>query len=147
MVTDASTFKLDCGSTFHKRTSWWHHNGEFRRPTAVAMPNRCACGWHGTVKYPIGRVKVREDDDLDAHDTSGPYEEWAVRLDTLAERAVTLPEDLMALLGQVRERLDRLWLEDDSARGYAAMMKACSEPEAIVAETGPEAARTLRAVP
>ncbi|MFE5729930.1 hypothetical protein ACFQ7A_03310 [Streptomyces sp. NPDC056528] len=49
----------------------------------------------------------------------------------------------MTLLGQVRERLDRLWLEDDSARGYAGMLRACSELEAIVAETGPEAACSL----
>ncbi|WP_411075798.1 hypothetical protein [Streptomyces sp. cmx-4-7] len=49
----------------------------------------------------------------------------------------------MALLGRVRERVDRLWPEDDAARGYAAMLRACRELEAIVAETGPEAARAL----
>ncbi|MFC8176698.1 hypothetical protein ACFUPY_33095, partial [Streptomyces sp. NPDC057325] len=47
------------------------------------------------------------------------------------------------LLGQVRERLDRLWWEEDKARACTMMLKACDVLEAIVAETGPEAARVL----
>ncbi|MFE5513066.1 hypothetical protein ACFQ9J_21275 [Streptomyces sp. NPDC056529] len=87
--------------------------------------------------------KVREDDDPDVYDTSGPYEEWEAHLDDVAGRAVALPEDLAELLGKVRERLDRLWWEEDKARAYATMLKACDGLEAIVAETGPEAARAL----
>ncbi|MFE5729937.1 hypothetical protein ACFQ7A_03345 [Streptomyces sp. NPDC056528] len=43
----------------------------------------------------------------------------------------------------MRERLDRLWLQEDKARGYAEMLKTCDGLEAIVAETEPGAARTL----
>ncbi|MFE5515172.1 hypothetical protein ACFQ9J_32095 [Streptomyces sp. NPDC056529] len=43
----------------------------------------------------------------------------------------------------MRVRLDRLWFEEDKARGYAMMLKVCDRLEAIVAETGPEAARAL----
>ncbi|MGW3387861.1 hypothetical protein [Streptomyces cinereoruber] len=89
------------------------------------------------------RRKAREDDGPDVYDISGLYGEWETHLDAVAGRAVTPPEDLIALLGQVRERLDGLWLEDDQARGYAAMLRACGELEAIVAETGIEAAHAL----
>ncbi|MFH8857647.1 hypothetical protein [Streptomyces rochei] len=54
---------------------------------------------------------------------------------------MALPKDLAELLGQVRERLGRLWLEEDKGAGYAMMLKARDGLEAIVAETGPEAAR------
>ncbi|MFE5899856.1 hypothetical protein ACFQ67_20990 [Streptomyces sp. NPDC056488] len=136
-------FDLGSGSNFHESTSWWDYDGDFRRPTAVAMRGRCACGWRGTKTYPIDWEKVREDDDPDIYDTSGPYAEWEAHLDDVAGRVVALPGDLVALLGQVRERLDRLWLEEDPARRYAAILRACGELEAIVAETGPEAARAL----
>ncbi|MGA4979887.1 hypothetical protein [Streptomyces cinereoruber] len=64
-------------------------------------------------------------------------------LHDVAGCAVTLPEDLVTLLGQVRERLDRLWLQDDAARGYAVVLRSYGELQAIVAESGPEAARAL----
>ncbi|MFE0773194.1 hypothetical protein [Streptomyces sp. NPDC058861] len=136
-------FDLGSGSNFHESTSWWHYDGEFRRPTAVSMRGRCACGWRGTKRYPIDWEKVREVDDPDTYDTTGPYEDWEAHLDEVAGRAVMLPEDLLGLLRQVREQLDRLWLEEDAARAYATMLKACSELEAIVAETGPEAVQAL----
>ncbi|MFC7924610.1 hypothetical protein [Streptomyces cinereoruber] len=136
-------FDLGSGSTFHESASWWHYDGTFRRPTAVTMRGRCACGWRGTKTYPIDWEKVREDDDPDAYDTSGPYEEWEAHLDDVAGRAVALPEDLAGLLGKVREHLDRLWLEEDKTRAYATMLKTCDRLEAIVAEVGPEAARAL----
>ncbi|MFC8896636.1 hypothetical protein [Streptomyces cinereoruber] len=136
-------FDLGSGATFHESSDWWNYDGIFRRPTAVSMRGQCACGWRGTKTYPIGWETVRENDDPDAYDTSGPYEDWKAHLDEVAGRAVALPGDLVVLLGQVRERLDRLWLEEDPARGYAAMLRACGELEAIVAETGPRAARAL----
>ncbi|MFF5393062.1 hypothetical protein ACFY5H_32865 [Streptomyces sp. NPDC013012] len=136
-------FDLGSGSNFHESSDWWLYDGTFRRPTAVSMRGRCACGWRGTKTYVIDWEKVREDDDPDTYDTSGPYEEWETHLDDVAGRAVALPEDLTELLGQVRERLDRLWWEEDKARAYAMMLKACDVLEAIVAETGPEAARVL----
>ncbi|MFF5638668.1 hypothetical protein [Streptomyces sp. NPDC012825] len=136
-------FDLGSGSTFHESTSWWHYDGEFRRPTAISMRGRCACGWRGAKRYVIDWEKVREDDDPDTYDTSGPYGEWKAHLDDVAGRAVALPKDLAALLGQVRERIDRMWLEDDTTRGYAAMLRVCGALEAIVTETGPEAARAL----
>ncbi len=136
-------FDLGSGSNFYESTSWWDYDGEFRRPTAVAMRGRCACGWRGTKTYPIDWEKVRENDDPDAYDTSGPYAQWEAHLDAAAGRAVALPEDLAELLGKVREHLDRLWLEEDKTRAYATMLKTCDGLEAIVAETGPEAARAL----
>ncbi|WP_432112728.1 hypothetical protein [Streptomyces sp. S1] len=136
-------FDLGSGATFHESSDWWHYDGTFRRPTATSMRGRCACGWRGTKTYVIDWEKVREDDDPDAYDTSGPYRDWKAHLDEVAERAVALPEDLASLLGQVREQLDRLWLEENKTRAYATMLKACDALEAIVAETGPEAARAL----
>ncbi|KOX19598.1 MULTISPECIES: hypothetical protein [unclassified Streptomyces] len=136
-------FDLGSSSNFHESTSWWHYNGEFRRPTATSMRGRCACGWRGTKTYPIDWERVREDDDPDAYDITDPYGDWAAHLDGVAERAVALPEDLAGLLRRVRERLDRLWLEEDSARACATMLRACGELEAIVTEVGPEAARAL----
>ncbi|MFJ4343308.1 hypothetical protein [Streptomyces sp. NPDC088915] len=136
-------FDLGSGAAFHESSDWWHYDGTFRRPTAVSMRGRCACGWRGTTRYPIDWETVREDDDPDAYDTSGPYEEWEAHLDDVAGRAVPLPEDLAELLGQVRERLDRLWLKEDKMRAYATMLKTCDDLEAIVAETGPQAARAL----
>ncbi|MGW3387857.1 hypothetical protein [Streptomyces cinereoruber] len=136
-------FDLGSGSTFHESTSWWHYDGTFRRPTAVTMRGRCACDWRGTSRYPIDWEKVREDDDPDAYDTTGLYAEWEAHLDEVAGRAVTLPGDLVELLGQVHERIDQLWLEDNSARGYATMLKTCDALEAIIAQVGPEAAQVL----
>ncbi|MFE5829054.1 hypothetical protein ACFQ67_01265 [Streptomyces sp. NPDC056488] len=136
-------FDLGSGATFHESSDWWHYDGEFRRPTAVSMRGRCACGWRGTKTYPIDWEEVREDDDPDAYDTSGPYAEWEAHLDEVAGRAVALPEDLAELLGKVRERLDRLWFEEDKTRAYAMMLKTCDGLEAIVAGTGPEAVRAL----
>ncbi|MFF6835956.1 hypothetical protein ACFY84_29595 [Streptomyces sp. NPDC012438] len=136
-------FDLGSGSNFHESSDWWLYDGTFRRPTAVSMRGRCACGWRGTKTYVIDWEKAREDDAPDAYDTSGPYEEWEAHLDDVAGRAVALPEDLAELLGQVRERLDRLWWEEDKARACAMMLKACDVLEAIVSETGPEAARVL----
>ncbi|MFD5110055.1 hypothetical protein [Streptomyces cinereoruber] len=136
-------FDLGSGATFHESSDWWNYDGTFRRPTAVSMRGRCACGWRGTKNFPIDWETVREDDDPDAYDTSGPYTEWEAHLDDVAGRAVALPEDLAGLLGKVRERLDRLWLEEDKACAYATMLKACDGLEAIVTEVGPEAARAL----
>ncbi|MFJ6252608.1 MULTISPECIES: hypothetical protein [unclassified Streptomyces] len=136
-------FDLGSGSNFHESSDWWLYDGTFRRPTAVSMRGRCACGWRGTKTYVIDWEKVREDDGPDTYGTSGPYEEWEAHLDDIAGRAVSLPEDLAELLGQVRERLDRLWWEEDRARAYATMLRACDHLETIVAETGPEAARAL----
>ncbi|MFE6462426.1 hypothetical protein ACFVP0_33910 [Streptomyces cinereoruber] len=134
---------LGSGGTFHESSDWWFYDGTFRRPTAVSMRGRCACGWRGTTTYVIDWEKVREDDNPGVYDTNGPYEDWEAHLDDVAERTVALPEDLAELLGQVRERLDRLWLEDDTARACAAMLKGCDELEAIIAQVGPEAAQVL----
>ncbi|MFC7794804.1 hypothetical protein [Streptomyces cinereoruber] len=109
----------------------------------MSRRSRCACGWRGTKTYPIDWETVRENDDPDAYDTTGPYTEWETHLDDVAGRAVTLPEDLATLLGQVRERIDRLWLEEDKARACATMLKACDALETIVAQAGPEAAQVL----
>ncbi|WP_435191488.1 hypothetical protein [Streptomyces sp. bgisy126] len=109
-------FDLGSGSSFHESSDWRLYDGTFRRPTAVSMRGRWACGWHGTKTYVIDWEKVHEGDDLDVYDTSGPYEEWEAHLDEVAGRAVALPEDLAGLLGQMRERLDRLWLEEGKAR-------------------------------
>ncbi|MGW9451453.1 hypothetical protein [Streptomyces sp. NPDC055632] len=136
-------FDLGSGSNFHESSDWWLYDGTFRRPTAVSMRGRCAYGWRGTKIYVIDWEKVREDDDPDAYDTSGPYAQWEAHLDEVAGRAVPLPEGLAGLLGQVHERLDRLWWEEDKARGYTMMLKACDVLEAIVTEIGPEAAGAL----
>ncbi|MET9932453.1 MULTISPECIES: hypothetical protein [unclassified Streptomyces] len=130
-------------STFHESSDWWHCDGTFRRPTAVSTRGRCACGWRGTKTYVIDWETVREDDDPDAYDASSPYGDGEAHLDEVSGRAATLPEDLAELLGQVRGRLDRLWLEEDETRAYATMPKACDGLGAIVAEIGPAAVRAL----
>ncbi|AYG77947.1 hypothetical protein DWB77_00054 [Streptomyces hundungensis] len=134
-------FDLGSGSNFHESAFWRHYDGKFRRPVAASMRGRCACGWRGTTTYPINWEEVRENGDPDAYDTSGPYTDWAAHLDEVAERAVQLPDDLTGLLKQVHERLNRLMMEDDDA--LATVLKACDEMEAIIAATGPEAARIL----
>ncbi|WP_314614649.1 hypothetical protein [Streptomyces stackebrandtii] len=77
------------------------------------MRGRRACGWRGQKTYPIDWEKAREDDDPDAYDTSDPHGDWALHMDDMAGLAVKLPEDLAGLLTQVRERLDRLLLDED----------------------------------
>ncbi|MFC9706508.1 hypothetical protein ACFTWD_38125 [Streptomyces sp. NPDC056943] len=61
-------------------------------------------------------------------------------MDEVADRAVTLSEDLAALLQQVRERLDQLLVEEDRP---VMVLKAADELEEIVASVGPTAARLL----
>ncbi|MFF5391869.1 hypothetical protein ACFY5H_26535 [Streptomyces sp. NPDC013012] len=70
-----SGFEPGSGSTFHESTSWWHYNGELRRPTGVTMRGRRARGRRGTKTHPIDGEKVREDDAPDAYGTTGPYAE------------------------------------------------------------------------
>ncbi|MFB7356024.1 hypothetical protein [Streptomyces gardneri] len=133
-------FDLGSGSFFHESIDWWHYDGTMHRPAATSMRGRCACGWRGEKIYPIDWEKVREDDDPDAYDTSGPYGDWAQHLDEVAGRAVKLPEDLADLLTQVREHLDLLLLDEDK---YVTALKAADELEDIVAGVGPTAARLL----
>ncbi|MET9252666.1 hypothetical protein [Streptomyces sp. NPDC003717] len=73
-------FDLGNGSNFYESIDWWHYNGDFRRPTPVTMRGRYACGWRGTKTYVIDWEKVRENDDPDAYDTSGPYQDWETPL-------------------------------------------------------------------
>ncbi|MET9252665.1 hypothetical protein [Streptomyces sp. NPDC003717] len=54
-----------------------------------------------------------------------------------------LPEDLAQLLRQVHERIEKLWLVEDTTNAYATVLKACDELEAIVASSGPDVARVL----
>ncbi|MGW3387860.1 hypothetical protein [Streptomyces cinereoruber] len=37
-------FDLGSGSNFHESSDWWLYDGTFRRPTAVSMRGRRACG-------------------------------------------------------------------------------------------------------
>ncbi|WP_435191254.1 hypothetical protein [Streptomyces sp. bgisy126] len=49
-------FDLGSGATFHESSDWWLYDGTFRRPTAVSIRGRCACGWRGTKTSPGGML-------------------------------------------------------------------------------------------
>ncbi|SEE60125.1 hypothetical protein [Streptomyces sp. TLI_105] len=130
-------FDLGSGGHFHESTDWWAYDGTFRRPTAMALRGRCACGWRGERTFPIDWQQV-DSHDPDAYDISGPERDWEAHLDEVAARAVPLPEDLVVLLRQLHERLDEL--VDDHP---LAVVKAAGELEAAVAFFGPLAARMV----
>ncbi|MFJ8664037.1 hypothetical protein [Streptomyces sp. NPDC093795] len=132
-------FDLGSGGSVHESINWWNYDGTFRWPTATSMRGRCAWGRRGEKTYPIDWEQVRGDDEPDAYDTSGPYGNWKAHIDEVAARAVKLPQDLTDLLAQVRERVDRLLLEDE----YVRVLKAADELEDIVTQAAPTAVRCL----
>ncbi|MEU0404585.1 hypothetical protein ABZ318_31075 [Streptomyces sp. NPDC006197] len=127
-------FDVGSSSYFHESTDWWAYDGTFRRPTATTMRGRCACGWRGENTYPIDWEKARRLEPY-GYDTSGPEKDWDNHMDQVAARAISLPEDVAALLRRLRERLDLLL--DDAP---LAALKAADDLEVIVAMTGPHAA-------
>ncbi|MEV5972190.1 hypothetical protein [Streptomyces sp. NPDC051921] len=106
-------------------------------PAATSTHGRCACGRRGEPTCAIDREHVRSGD-RDAHDTSGPQRDRDDHMDQVAARAVALPDDVAALLTQVRDRMDALL--DDAP---LIALKAADALESIVASTGPVAALFL----
>ncbi|MFD3948322.1 hypothetical protein [Streptomyces sp. NPDC058579] len=130
---------FDPGSSadFHKSTSWYHYDGEMRRPTAVSLRARCACGWRGEKTYFLDWETVREAG-RDLYDTSGPLADWSAHVDQVAALRVPLPGAVTEALAQLRERLDEL--VDDQP---LTALRAAREMEQVVASFAPYAARIV----
>ncbi|MFF2571321.1 hypothetical protein [Streptomyces sp. NPDC058084] len=109
-------------------------NGE-EPPTSTR--GRCACGWHGEHTYPVDGDHVPGGARA-THDTTGPKRDWDAHMDRVAARAAPLPDDVAALLDELRDRLDTLL---DHAPLIA--LKAADELQGVVASTGPVAALFL----
>ncbi|MGW2017046.1 hypothetical protein [Streptomyces sp. NPDC001927] len=130
---------FDTGSRadFHESTSWYHYDGEMRRPTAVSLRARCACGWRGEEIYVLDWEKVREDG-RDLHDTSGPLANWSAHMDQVAALRVPLPEAVTEALAQLRKLLDEL--VDDQP---LTALRAAREMEQVVTSFAPYVARIV----
>ncbi|MFE7511430.1 hypothetical protein ACFU8I_09420 [Streptomyces sp. NPDC057540] len=131
-------FDLGSGAYFHESTDWWVYDGTMRRPAAVEIRGRCACGWRGERTVPLDWQEV-ESAGHAAYDVSTPEEEWEAHMDDVAARAVPLPDDVAGLLRTLRERLDEL-VDDEPVM----VLKAAEVMGAIVADYGPLAARYIK---
>ncbi|WP_327713241.1 hypothetical protein OG912_38635 (plasmid) [Streptomyces sp. NBC_00464] len=127
-------FDTGSGGHVHESSDWWIYDGTLRAPLATQLRASCACGWRGKPRYPLDWNLVdRRDPDL--FDTSGPEGDWDRHVADVEARAIPIPEDLVALLDQVEQRLDSL--VDDAP---LAALRAISRLERVVADAARTAA-------
>ncbi|MFG3343681.1 hypothetical protein ACGF1Z_01300 [Streptomyces sp. NPDC048018] len=102
--------------------------------SSASTRGRCTCGWRGEHTYAVdgddSRAGARP-----TRGTPGPKRDWEAHMDLVAARAVPLPDDVAALLDELRARLDTLL---DHAPLTA--LKAADALQGVVASTGPVAA-------
>lgn len=102
------TFDLGSGTTFHETSDWWVYDGDtLSAPRATALRGSCSCGWRGTTLHPVDWAQVAVEGP-EWWDTQGPHADWKQHIADVEHQAVPVPEDVAALLGQLRERLDVL---------------------------------------
>ncbi|MEW1892235.1 hypothetical protein [Streptomyces sp. NPDC085659] len=108
--TEPEPVLFDMGSSayFHKTSDWWVYDGDtLSAPRATALRGACSCGWRGTALYPVDWAQVAVEGP-EGWDTQGPQDDWKQHIADVEHQAVPVPEDVAALLGQLRERLDVL---------------------------------------
>lgn len=96
------------GAEIHKASDWWVYAGTRRAPLAIALRGSCSCGWRGTNRYPLDWQEVTDAGGPDLYDTAGPEADWDQHIDDIEARTVPVPDDITALLAQLRTRLDAL---------------------------------------
>lgn len=121
------------GSEVVHTSEWWAYTGKWGREKAAGFRAACACGWRGA-GHPIDWEQTGEDG-LDEVDVSAAYGDWAEHIDTVARRAVPLPDDLTDTLRRLEERLERL-----ADQAPTAALRAVGELERLARNVGRQAA-------
>ncbi|WP_406252012.1 hypothetical protein OH786_01335 [Streptomyces atratus] len=112
-------FDAGSGPTVHRSTDWWIYDGTLRAPLATEMRGACSCGWRGTPRYPLDWEAVDRRRPY-LFDTSGPEGDWDAHMTDAQDRAVSVPEDLTALLDRLETRLTVLTEDEPLAALRAA---------------------------
>ncbi|MET7344660.1 hypothetical protein [Streptomyces sp. NPDC005547] len=139
--TEPKPLIVDLGSgTYMRETSdWWVYNGHtLTAPEATALRGVCSCGWHGATLHPIDWAQVAAEGP-EWYDTQGPHDDWKQHIADVEHRAVPVPEDVTALLGRLRERLDAL--ADDAPLAALRVVAALQHATADLAGAATLAAR------
>lgn len=104
-------------------------------PLATALQGSCSCGWRGVTLYPLDWQEVADAGRPDLYETEGPEGDWDQHItDTEAH---TVPDDITALITQLRTRLDVL-----AAQAPLAALKVVGALERTSADAGRAAACT-----
>ncbi|MFJ2273914.1 hypothetical protein ACIOEZ_06950 [Streptomyces sp. NPDC087866] len=131
---------LGSGTHMHETNDWRVYDGHtLNAPHATSLRGACSCGWRGTTLHPIDWLQVAAEGP-DWYDTQGPHDDWKQHITDVEHRAVPVPEDVTALLGRLRERLDDL--ADDAPLAALRVVAALEHTTADVAEA---ATYTVRA--
>ncbi|MGZ2360921.1 hypothetical protein LRE75_30285 [Streptomyces sp. 372A] len=135
----AAIFDLGSGTHFHETSDWWVYDGDTQRVArATALRGSCSCGWRGNSHYPIDWQQVAAEGP-EWYDTSGPHADWKQHMTDVEHRSVPIPEDVTALLDQLRQRLDVLAVD-----APLAALRIIAALESTITEAGAVAAHTAR---
>ncbi|MFG2569235.1 hypothetical protein ACGFR6_27880 [Streptomyces sp. NPDC048567] len=133
-------FDLGSGTHMHETSDWWVYDGHTRNaPRAAVLRGACSCGWRGTTLHPIDWQEVAAEGP-EWYDTSGPQSDWKQHIADVEARTVPVPEDVTALLAQLRKRLEVL--ADDAP---LAALRVVAALEHAAAEVGEVAAYVAQA--
>lgn len=132
-------FDTGSGSEMHQTTDWWAYDGTLHAPLATALRGACSCGWRAAALHPLDWQEVAAEGP-DRYDTSGPEADWDQHITDVEQRTVPVPEDVTALLAQLRTRLDAL-----ATDAPLAALRAVAALEYPVAEAARTAACNARA--
>ncbi|MFJ1902102.1 hypothetical protein [Streptomyces sp. NPDC088115] len=123
------------GAEIHKISDWWVYDGTRRAPLATALRGSCSCGWRGKDLHPLDWQEVTDAGGPDLYDTTGPETDWDQHIDDIEARTAPVPDDITALLTQLRTRLDTL-----AAHAPLAALKVIGALERTSADTARAAA-------
>ncbi|MET7345576.1 hypothetical protein ACIOEZ_16565 [Streptomyces sp. NPDC087866] len=132
-------FDVGSGTVMHETSDWWVYDGQtLRAPLATALRGSCSCGWRGTTSYRIDWQQAAAEGP-EWYDTTGPHDDWTQHITDVENRAVPIPEDVTALLTQLRTRLGVL--ADDAPLAALRILTVLEHPLAETAEAATFAAQ------
>ncbi|WNI26747.1 hypothetical protein [Streptomyces sp. ITFR-16] len=104
-------FDTGSGSAVHETSDWWVYDGTLGAPLAAGLRGSCSCGWRGTTLYPLDWQEVADVGGPDLYDTEGLEAGWDEHIAGTDARTVPVPDDITALVTQLRTRLDALTVQ------------------------------------
>ncbi|MFE7623023.1 hypothetical protein [Streptomyces sp. NPDC057509] len=132
-------FDVGSGPEVHETSDWWVYDGDhLSAPQATGLRGACSCGWRGTTLHPMDWPAVAADGP-ERYDTTGPEADWNRHITDVEAHTTPIPEDVAALLTQLRTRLDTLALD-----APLAALRIVSALEYPVGEAARTAAYTAR---
>lgn len=94
-------FDLGSGSQMRETSDWWVYDGALNAPLVTALRGACSCGRRAISHHPLDWQEAAAEGP-EWHDTGGPEADWDQHITDIDDRTTPIPEDVAALLTQLR---------------------------------------------